>query len=140
MYGTRTDVLHQNSAARGTSRDATSSCSHHWPRGTSNLAVDGSRRMTGQENTVTLTGEALVRWKYQRYMRDYLATVQARRQASGPANNSILLGTREEHHRDLYDYGLSLEITGSSTSVFHGRRITQHAVSRGRPLLKAGTR
>jgi arylsulfatase A-like enzyme len=26
---------------------------------------------------VTLTGEALVRWKYQRYMRDYLATVQS---------------------------------------------------------------
>jgi arylsulfatase A-like enzyme len=27
--------------------------------------------------TVTLTGEALTRWKYQRYMRDYLATVQS---------------------------------------------------------------
>ena len=27
--------------------------------------------------TVTLTGEALVRWKYQRYMQDYLATVQS---------------------------------------------------------------
>lgn len=26
---------------------------------------------------VTLTGEALVRWKYQRYMQDYLATVQS---------------------------------------------------------------
>jgi arylsulfatase A-like enzyme len=27
--------------------------------------------------TVTLTGEALTRWKYQRYMRDYLATIQS---------------------------------------------------------------
>jgi arylsulfatase A-like enzyme len=27
--------------------------------------------------TVTLTGEALTRWKYQRYMQDYLATVQS---------------------------------------------------------------
>jgi len=27
--------------------------------------------------SVTLTGEALVRWKYQRYMQDYLATVQS---------------------------------------------------------------
>ena len=27
--------------------------------------------------TVTLTGEALARWKYQRYMQDYLATVQS---------------------------------------------------------------
>ena len=26
---------------------------------------------------VTLTGDALIRWKYQRYMRDYLATVQS---------------------------------------------------------------
>jgi arylsulfatase A-like enzyme len=29
------------------------------------------------EKSVTLTGEALVRWKYQRYMQDYLATVQS---------------------------------------------------------------
>jgi arylsulfatase A-like enzyme len=28
-------------------------------------------------SSVTLTGEALVRWKYQRYMQDYLATVQS---------------------------------------------------------------
>ncbi len=27
--------------------------------------------------TVTLTGEALTRWKYQRYMQDYLATIQS---------------------------------------------------------------
>jgi arylsulfatase A-like enzyme len=27
--------------------------------------------------TVTLTGEALIRWKYQRYMQDYLATIQS---------------------------------------------------------------
>jgi arylsulfatase A-like enzyme len=33
------------------------------------IARDGS--------TVTLTGEALIRWKYQRYMQDYLATIQS---------------------------------------------------------------
>jgi arylsulfatase A-like enzyme len=33
------------------------------------IARDGS--------TVTLAGEALIRWKYQRYMQDYLATIQS---------------------------------------------------------------
>jgi arylsulfatase A-like enzyme len=32
---------------------------------------------TVETETVTLTGEALTRWKYQRYMQDYLATVQS---------------------------------------------------------------
>ncbi len=32
---------------------------------------------TIEGRTVTLTGEALTRWKYQRYMRDYLATIQS---------------------------------------------------------------
>jgi arylsulfatase A-like enzyme len=32
---------------------------------------------TAAAGTVTLTGEALTRWKYQRYMQDYLATVQS---------------------------------------------------------------
>ena len=33
--------------------------------------------VTRDGRQVTLTGEALVRWKYQRYMQDYLATVQS---------------------------------------------------------------
>ena len=33
--------------------------------------------MTRDGQPVALTGEALVRWKYQRYMQDYLATIQS---------------------------------------------------------------
>jgi arylsulfatase A-like enzyme len=33
--------------------------------------------ITRDGREVTLTGEALTRWKYQRYMRDYLATIQS---------------------------------------------------------------
>jgi arylsulfatase A-like enzyme len=33
--------------------------------------------LTADERTRTLTGEALARWKYQRYMQDYLACVQS---------------------------------------------------------------
>ena len=33
------------------------------------IAIDGKQ--------VTLAGEALARWKYQRYMQDYLATVES---------------------------------------------------------------
>jgi len=33
--------------------------------------------VTRDGKEITLTGEALARWKYQRYMRDYLATVQS---------------------------------------------------------------
>jgi arylsulfatase A-like enzyme len=36
-----------------------------------------SMTVTRDGRAVTLTGEALVRWKYQRYMQDYLATVQS---------------------------------------------------------------
>jgi arylsulfatase A-like enzyme len=56
--------------------------------------------------TVTLTGEALVRWKYQRYMQDYLATVQAvddnvgrlldYLDASGLARNTIVIYTSDQ--------------------------------------------
>ena len=39
-------------------------------------APDSVTSMRGG-TTVTLTGDALTRWKYQRYMQDYLATVQS---------------------------------------------------------------
>lgn len=82
-YATRTDALHENQqrvAADLTNRD---------------LKLPPPPDLTGPELTrwllikpesvtivrdgqnVTLTGEALVRWKYQRYMQDYLATVQS---------------------------------------------------------------
>ncbi len=82
-YATRTDALHENQqrvAADLTNRD---------------LKLTPPPGLTGQDlpkwlsikpdsvtivrdgKRVTLTGEALVRWKYQRYMQDYLATVQS---------------------------------------------------------------
>jgi arylsulfatase A-like enzyme len=82
-YATRTDALHENQqrvAADLTNRD---------------LKLPPPDGLTGPDLTkwltikpasvtvvrdgasVTLTGEALVRWKYQRYMKDYLATVQS---------------------------------------------------------------
>ncbi len=83
-YVTRTDALHENRqrvAADLTRRD---------------LKLEPPGRPGGRRNvqrwlstkpdevtidvggrTATLTGEALTRWKYQRYMQDYLATVQS---------------------------------------------------------------
>ena len=82
-YATRTDALHENQqrvAADLTRND---------------LKLVPPAGLAGQERSrwlstkpdevtieaggrsVTLTGEALVRWKYQRYMQDYLATVQS---------------------------------------------------------------
>jgi arylsulfatase A-like enzyme len=82
-YATRTDALHENLqrvAADLTRRDL----KLEPPDGLSGpelskwLAVkpDSVTTIRGGE-TVTLTGEALVRWKYQRYMQDYLATIQS---------------------------------------------------------------
>ena len=82
-YGTRTDALHENQqrvAADLTRRDL----KLQPPAGlegaalTAWLAVkpDSVETVRGGEH-VTLTGEALARWKYQRYMQDYLATVQS---------------------------------------------------------------
>ena len=65
--------------------------------------------------TVTLIGEALARWKYQRYMQDYLATVQsvddnvgrllAYLDASGLARNTIVIYTSDQGFF-LGDHGL----------------------------------
>jgi arylsulfatase A-like enzyme len=67
------------------------------------------------EATVTLTGDALVRWKYQRYMRDYLATVQSVDDSvgrildtldkSGLARNTIVIYTSDQGFF-LGDHGL----------------------------------
>jgi len=82
-YDTRTDALHENQqrvAADLNNRDLklppppdlTGPALTTWL--TTKPASVTIRR--GSE-MVTLTGEALARWKYQRYMQDYLATVQS---------------------------------------------------------------
>ncbi len=82
-YATRTDALHENQqrvAADLTRRDLkllppadlTGKDRDAW-LGTKPDSVT----IVGDGTSVTLTGEPLVRWKYQRYMQDYLATVQS---------------------------------------------------------------
>jgi arylsulfatase A-like enzyme len=82
-YDTRTDALHENLqrvAADLNNRDLklppppdlTGPALTTWL--TTKPASVTIRRSS---ETVTLTGEALARWKYQRYMQDYLATVQS---------------------------------------------------------------
>jgi arylsulfatase A-like enzyme len=82
-YATRTDALRENAqriAADLTNRDLKIT----QPPGLT--GPDLTRWFTTKPdsvtilrdgNSVTLTGEALVRWKYQKYMQDYLATVQS---------------------------------------------------------------
>jgi arylsulfatase A-like enzyme len=120
-YATRTDALHENQqrvAADLTNRD---------------LKLTPPPGLTGQELTnwllmkpdsvtvlrdghsVTLTGEALVRWKYQRYMQDYLATVQsvddsvgrilALLDKTGLARNTMVIYTSDQGFF-LGDHGL----------------------------------
>jgi arylsulfatase A-like enzyme len=82
-YATRTDAIHENRqrvAADLTRRDLKLPP----PADLSGEALTAwlttkpdTVETTVEGKTVTLTGEALARWKYQRYMRDYLATVQS---------------------------------------------------------------
>ena len=82
-YATRTDALHENAqrvAADLTNRDL----KRPPPPGlqgadlTKWLAIKPeSVTVARSGQTITLTGEALARWKYQRYMQDYLATIQS---------------------------------------------------------------
>lgn len=82
-YNTRTDALHENLqrvAADLTNRDLKLTP----PPGLSPedltkwlLVKPASVSITKDGKQLTLTGEALTRWKYQRYMQDYLATVQS---------------------------------------------------------------
>ena len=82
-YATRTDALHENQqrvAADLTRRDLklTPPAGLAGPELAKWLATKPDS-VTIERNgaSVTLTGEPLVRWKYQRYMQDYLATVQS---------------------------------------------------------------
>ena len=82
-YATRTDALHENQQRIGadlTNRDL------KLPQPPGLAGPDLTRWLSTKPDSVaivrdgksvTLTGEALVRWKYQKYMQDYLATVQA---------------------------------------------------------------
>ena len=82
-YATRTDALHENQqrvAADLTRRDL------KLPPPAGLVGADLANWLSTKPDSVTivrdgvsvtLTGEKLIRWKYQRYMQDYLATVQS---------------------------------------------------------------
>ena len=120
-YATRTDALHENQqrvAADLTNRDLKLAP----PPGLSGGELAAWNRTKPESVTivrdgknVTLTGEALVRWKYQRYMQDYLATVQsvddsvgrvlAYLDKSGLARNTLVIYTSDQGFF-LGDHGL----------------------------------
>ena len=111
-YATRTDAIHENRqriASDLTRRDLkleapsglTPAQQAAW-LGASPDSVTISR----DGASLTLTGEALTRWKYQRYMQDYLATVQSVDDnigrvldfldRSGLARNTIVIYTSDQ--------------------------------------------
>jgi arylsulfatase A-like enzyme len=120
-YATRTDALHENQqrvAADMTRRDL----KLEPPPGLAGAELTSwlstkpdSVTITRDGKTVTLTGEPLARWKYQRYMQDYLATVQAvddnvgrllkSLDSSGLAKNTIVIYTSDQGFF-LGDHGL----------------------------------
>jgi arylsulfatase A-like enzyme len=120
-YATRTDALHENLQrvmADLTYRDLkiappsplTGAALTAW-----NTTKPESLAVTRDGQSVTLTGEALARWKYQRYMKDYLATVQSVDDnigrllgfldSSGLAKNTIVIYTSDQGFF-LGDHGL----------------------------------
>ena len=120
-YATRTDALHENQqrvAADLTNRDLKLTP----PPGLSEPDLAKWRALKPDSvsivrdgKSVTLTGEALVRWKYQRYMQDYLATVQsvddsvgrvlALLDKTGLARNTMVIYTSDQGFF-LGDHGL----------------------------------
>ena len=120
-YQTRTDALHENEqrvAKDMTRRDLklvpppslTGDSLAKW------LATKPETvTTTWGGTTVTLTGEALARWKYQRYMQDYVATVQSvddnvgrvldYLDRNGLARNTIVIYTSDQGFF-LGDHGL----------------------------------
>jgi len=120
-YETRTDALRENEqrvAADLTNRDLKLKP----PDGLSGADLTAWLRIKPDSvtavrdgKTVTLTGVALARWKYQRYMQDYLATVQsvddsvgrvlAYLDKSGLARNTVVVYTSDQGFF-LGDHGL----------------------------------
>ena len=120
-YATRTDALHENQqrvAADLTNRDLklTPPQGVVGPELAKWLVIKpDSVTIVRDGKNVTLTGEGLVRWKYQRYMQDYLATVQsvddsvgrvlAVLDKAGLARNTIVIYTSDQGFF-LGDHGL----------------------------------
>ena len=120
-YATRTDALHENQqrvAADLTRRDL----KLEPPPGLAGAELASwlstkpdSVTIVRDGRSVTLTGEPLIRWKYQRYMRDYLATVQsvddsvgrllAFLDGNGLSRNTIVIYTSDQGFF-LGDHGL----------------------------------
>jgi len=120
-YATRTDALRENE--QRVSRNLTNADLKLAPP--DGLTPEESRAwlntspetvtVTRDGRDVTLTGEALTRWKYQRLMQDYLATVQsvddnigrvlAYLDSSGLARNTIVIYTSDQGFF-LGDHGL----------------------------------
>jgi arylsulfatase A-like enzyme len=120
-YATRTDALHENLqrvAADLNNRDLKLPP----PAGLAGAALTAWQvikpdtvTIARDGKSVTLTGEALARWKYQRYMQDYLATVQSVDDnigrlldfldRSGLARNTIVIYTSDQGFF-LGDHGL----------------------------------
>ncbi len=120
-YETRTDALRENEqriAADLTRRDLKlqpppgleGQALAQWP----NVKPE-SVTVVQDGRSVTLTGVALVRWKYQRYMQDYLATVQSVDESvgrvlafldrAGLARNTLIIYTSDQGFF-LGDHGL----------------------------------
>jgi arylsulfatase A-like enzyme len=120
-YETRTDALHENAqrvAADLTNRDLKlpAPAGLAGPELTKWLATKpDSVTVERDGRSVTLTGETLARWKYQRYMQDYLATVQsvddsvgrvlAHLDKAGLARNTVVVYTSDQGFF-LGDHGL----------------------------------
>jgi arylsulfatase A-like enzyme len=120
-YQTRTDALHENQqrvAADLTNRDLkrTPPAGLEAPARAAWLATKPDTvTITRDGAPVTLTGEPLARWKYQRYMQDYLATVQSVDESvgrvlayldrAGLARNTIVIYTSDQGFF-LGDHGL----------------------------------
>ena len=120
-YATRTDALHENKqrvATDLTNRDLKLAP----PAGLAGQALAQWQQVKPETVTttldgalVTLSGEGLVRWKYQRYMQDYLATVQSVDESVGQvlayldrkglARNTIVIYTSDQGFF-LGDHGL----------------------------------
>ena len=111
-YATRTDALHENLqrvATDLTRRDLKLDppADLNGPELTSWLSAKPMEVTISRDGkTLSLTGDALVRWKYQRYMKDYLATVQSVDDnvgrllsfldANGLAKNTIVIYTSDQ--------------------------------------------
>jgi arylsulfatase A-like enzyme len=120
-YATRTDALHENRqrvAADLTNRDLklTPPADLHGADLERWLQMKPDSVTTVRDGTpVALTGEGLTRWKYQRYMQDYLATVQsvddsvgrvlALLDTAGLASNTMVVYTSDQGFF-LGDHGL----------------------------------